>query len=417
MITRRAFLRSGAVAVFAAGFGGSPLFLNRAVAATTKKNKVLISIFQRGAMDGLMAVTPFNDPMLKKLRPRLAMSAAQSQGEHALIDLDGTFGLHPAFSSFKNLFLEKRLAVIHGIGSPDPTRSHFDAQDYMETGTPGIKSTQSGWLNRVSGLLGHEATPFQSVAMTSALPRSLYGANPSLAIADLNDFKVSVKNSQQSAQSAAKSFEELYRQTSQGLLGNAGTESFEAIDMLAKVTKQEYVPANGAEYPDSPLGRSLKQLAQLVKADVGLQIGFAESGGWDTHVQQGTVNGTFAQRARDLSESISALWTDLGNQFQDDVVLMTMTEFGRTIHENGSGGTDHGRGSCMFVLGNSVNGGSVYGTLPELHREELSQRQDVPVTTDFRSLFSEVAGTHLGFTNDAAVFPEWNGKRTSLMIG
>lgn len=417
MITRRAFLRSGTVAVFAAGFGGSPLFLNRAVAATTKNKKVLISIFQRGAMDGLMAVTPFNDPLLKKLRPRLAMSAAQSEGDKALIDLDGTFGLHPALSSFKNLFFDKRLAVIHGIGSPDTTRSHFDAQDYMETGTPGNKGTQSGWLNRVSGLMGHETTPFQSVAMTSALPRSLYGNNPSLAIADLNDFKVNVKNSRQFANTAAKSFEELYHQTSQQLLGSAGTESFEAIDMLSKVTKQKYVPANNAEYPNTPLGKALKQLAQLIKADVGLQIGFAESGGWDTHVQQGTVNGTFAQRARDLSGSIEAFWTDLGERYHDDVVLMTMTEFGRTVHENGSGGTDHGRGSCMFVLGNFVDGGKVHGSLAELHREELSQRRDIPVTTDFRSLFSEVAGKHLGFTNDAIVFPEWNGKRIELMKG
>lgn len=417
MITRRAFLRSGAVAVFTAGFGGSPLFLNRAVAATTQKRKVLISIFQRGAMDGLMAVTPFNDLVLKKLRPRLAMSAAQSEGERALIDLDGTFGLHPALLPFKNLFVEKRLAVIHGIGSPDPTRSHFDAQDYMETGTPGIKSTQSGWLNRVSGLTGHDVTPFQSVAMTSALPRAMYGTNPSLAIADLNDFKVNVKQSKQFASTAAKNFEELYHQTSQQLLGNAGTESFEAIDMLSKVTKQKYLPSNNAEYPNTPLGRALKQLSQLIKADVGLQIGFAESGGWDTHVQQGTINGTFAQRARDLSGSIEAFWTDLGEQYHDDVVLMTMTEFGRTVHENGSGGTDHGRGSCMFVLGNSVNGGKVHGTLAELHREDLAQRGDLPVTTDFRSLFSEVAGNHLGFTNDALVFPDWNGKRIALMRG
>src|SRR3954462_9122203 len=193
MTSRRVFLKSGALALFAAGLGGVPTFIaraaqNRKIFVPYKKNKILVCIFQRGAMDGLMAVTPFTDQNLMKARPTLFMSAAKSATK-PLIDLDGKFGLHPSMSSFENLFREKRLAIVHGVGSPNNTRSHFDAQDYMESGTPFNKGTESGWLNRAVGLLGHEAaTPFQAVSLTSSLPRSFYGDNATIAISNLNDF-------------------------------------------------------------------------------------------------------------------------------------------------------------------------------------------------------------------------------------
>ncbi|MGB2868068.1 MAG: DUF1501 domain-containing protein [Bacteroidota bacterium] len=399
--------------------GGNPLFLNRVALATRalspfEKRKILVAIFQRGAMDGLMAVTPFNDPMLMKLRPRLGMSAAQSKGAEALLDLDGRFGLHPALSPFGPLYKEGRLAIVHGVGSPDPTRSHFDAQDYMETGTPGRKGTQSGWLNRASGLLGHDATPFRAVALTPALPRSLYGDFPALAIANLDDFGVRVPGGKSLAQAAGESFETLYEQTSQQLLQGTGKDSFDAIKILSKAEVQKYRPAEGVEYPKSPLGHSLSQIAQLVKSDVGLEVAFAETIGWDTHVQQGTVNGQFAAHANDLSRSIAAFWKDV-EPYQDDIVLMTMTEFGRTVHENGSGGTDHGRASCSFILGNAVSGGKVYGEVPALVPEQLDDRRDLPVTTDFRAMFSEVAGKHLNTTKEDILFPGWNGQPLSFL--
>ncbi len=418
MYSRRAFLKSGACALFASSIGGSPMFLARAAraAASSGKRKMLVAIFQRGAMDGLMAAPPFNDPNLKSMRPRLAMSAARSQGDSALIDLDGTFGLHPGLGPLVPLYNEKRLAIVHGVGSPDPTRSHFDAQDYMETGTPGRKGTRSGWLNRACGLMGHDATPFRAVATTQALPRSLYGDQPALAIANLADFGVHVPQAGQVARSAGKSFESLYEQTSQSLLKGAGQESFEAIKMLSRQDVRRYRPANGAEYPRVPIGNSLKQIAQLIKADVGLEIAFAETGGWDTHVQQGTDRGTFARQAQDLAASIEAFWKDI-EQYQSDVILMTMTEFGRTVRENGSGGTDHGRASCMFVLGNSVDGGKVHGTVPRLDPDALDEGRDLPVTTDFRAVFSEVAGKHLSIANDETLFPGWTGRRTTLVKG
>jgi len=418
MASRRAFLKSGALALFAAGLGGVPTFIaraaqNRKLWTPYKKNKVLVCIFQRGAMDGLMAVTPFTDTYLQKARPTLFMSAAKAASK-PLIDLDGRFGLHPSMSAFEPFFREQRLAIVHGVGSPNTTRSHFDAQDYMESGTPFNKGTDSGWLNRAVGLLGHETpTPFQAVSLTSALPRSLYGDNAAIAISNLNDFAIQMRGNPMAANTAARSFEELYDQTSSSLLSKTGKESFEAVKILKSADVKNYRPSNGAQYPASPLGSSLKQIAQLVKMDVGMEVAFTECGGWDTHFNQGTEAGTFARNVNDLSSAITAFWTDLGS-YQDEVEVMTMTEFGRTVHQNGTGGTDHGRGSCMFILGNDVKGGKVHGSVPELALENLEDGRDLPVTTDFRAVFEEVATAHLKIRDNGKLFPEWNGKGIGL---
>ncbi|MEO7990797.1 MAG: DUF1501 domain-containing protein [Chryseolinea sp.] len=417
MTTRRGFLKSGGLALLGIGVG-IPSFIARAATSSKfiapyKKNKVLVCIFQRGAMDGLMAVTPFTDADLKAARPDLFMTAAKGNGP-SLIDLDGGFGLHPSMSVFEPLFREKRLAIVHGMGSPNTSRSHFDAQDYMESGTPFNKGTASGWLNRASGLLGHDATPFRAVSLTSSMPRSFYGDEPAIAIRDLKDFAVQMKGNPSGASMAAKSFEELYDQTSSNLLKETGKESFDAVKMLQKTDVSKYVPSNGAEYPASPLGNALKQIAQLIKMDVGLEVAFTESGGWDTHFNQGTGNGIFARNVNDLSKSIAAFWTDL-SAYQDDVTLMTMTEFGRTVKQNGTRGTDHGRASCAFILGNDVNGGIVHGNIKPLAIENLEDGRDLAVTTDFRSVFSEIADTHLKINNDHMLFPDWSGKSIGVM--
>jgi len=419
MASRRLFLKSGALALFTAGIGGVPTFIakaaqSRKIWSPYKRNKILICIFQRGAMDGLMAVTPFNDNHLQKARPSLFMSPSRATNK-PLIDLDGRFGLHPSMSSFQNLFKEKRLAIVHGVGSPNATRSHFDAQDYMESGTPFNKGTDSGWLNRAVGLLGHEAaTPFQGVSLTNSLPRSFYGDNAALAISNLEDFAIQMRGNPIATNRAAKSFEELYDHTSSDLLNKTGKESFEAMKMLKSADIKNYRPSNAAVYPNSPLGNSLKQIAQLIKMDVGLEVGFAESGGWDTHYNQGTETGTFSRNVADLSNSITAFWTDL-TTYHDDVEVMTMTEFGRTVAQNGSNGTDHGRASCMFILGNNINGGMVHGKVPELSRENLEDYRDLPVTTDFRAVFSEIATSHLNIKDNGKLFPEWKGEKIGLM--
>ena len=416
MIDRRAFLKAGGIALFSAGAG--PAFLARAAAAVTepgafRRRKVLVTIFQRGAMDALAAVPPVDDRALRRLRPRLYLGAARSAADGRLQDLGVGFGLHPAFGDLLPMWRDGSLAVVHAVGSPDPTRSHFDAQDYMETGTPGRKGTPDGWLNRVVGELGHDATPFRAVAMTAALPRSLYGDHPALAVTDLRSFKVDLPGSKAGSQAAGQGFEALYEETSQDLLRATAHETFEAVDTLEQLDVRRYRPARGARYPRSPLGNSLQQIAFLIKSDVGLEVAFAESGGWDTHVRQGTDQGSFARRATDLSRSIAAFWRDLGGH-RDDVVVMTMTEFGRTVAENGSAGTDHGHGSCLFVLGSGVDGGKVHGDFPGLDPGVLYQGRDLPVTTDFRAVFAEVAGRHLGLAPDAGLFPGWSGGRIPL---
>lgn len=420
MTSRRGFIKAGGLALFGIGMGGIPGFLAEAVAGTKplglfNRKKILVCIFQRGAMDGLMAVTPFTDEYLKAARPNLFMTAAKGGKNTPLIDLDGHFGLHPSMSAFEQVFRDKRMGIVHGIGSPNNTRSHFDAQDYMESGTPFKKGTDSGWLNRAVGLLGHDgATPFQGVSLTSSLPRSFYGENPAVAISNLQDFNIQMRGNVKGANMAAKSFEDLYDQTSSGLLKDTGKESFEAIKMLQKTDTKNYKPSNNAAYPNTALGNSLKQIAQLIKMNVGMEVAFAESGGWDTHFNQGTDTGIFARNVNDLSNSIMAFWTDMGT-LQDDVTVMTMTEFGRTVKQNGTGGTDHGRASCNFILGNGVSGGLVHGNVQPMAVENLEDGRDLAVTTDFRSVFSEVADKHLNLHNDKVLFPEWDGSKIGVM--
>jgi uncharacterized protein (DUF1501 family) len=388
--------------------------LQRAAAATARpapfvRRKVLVHVFLRGAMDGLMAVSPFRDPHLAAARPRLHLSAARAAGDDALIDLDGTFGLHPALAPLATFYRAGDLAIVHGVGSPVATRSHFDAQDYMELGTPGRKGTGTGWLNRATGLLGHEATPFQAVALTPAKPLALHGDAATLAVADLRDLRV-----HGASEAEADGLEALYADAPAAPLRDAGRASFEAARLLERVrTDTRYRPAPDAHYPSAPIGRSLRQIALLVKAGVGLEIAFAEMGGWDTHVRQGAATGSFARRARTLAQALAAFWRDLGPH-RDDVVVMTATEFGRTVAENGSQGTDHGRASCAFILGTDVQGGRVHGTVPALAPPHLADGRDLPVTTDFRAVFADVAAHHLGLTDAATLFPGWTGDRLPL---
>ncbi len=417
MVTRKAFLKSGALAVFSFGIGGIPAFLAKTALAAPepaiyKRKKTLVAIFQRGAMDGLMAVPPIDDPNYYKFRPHLALHTTRSAGQDAALDLGNGFGLHPAFRPFYDLYREGRFGIVHGIGSPNSSRSHFDAQDYMESGTPFDKSTASGWLNRAVGLSGHDASPFDAVSLTPAMPKSLYGPAPSIAIENLESFRFQLPGA--SSVSAGAGFEAMYQQTTNKLLNNTGKESFEAMKMVRHLDVRNYRPMNGADYPNTVLGRSLKQIAMLIKANVGLEVAFTESTGWDNHVMEGAAHGTFANSAANLSKSIAAFWTDLGS-WQQDVTLMTMTEFGRTVHENGSAGTDHGRASCMFFLGNDVDGGKVHGTIPRLETELLVDKRDLPVTTDFRAFFADIADNVLNIHKNTQLFPGWNGKRISVM--
>ncbi len=412
---RRVFVRNGALALVTMGL--SPSFLRRATYAAelqaARKGKILICLFQRGAADGLNVVIPHGDPAYYDARPSIAVPRPRAGDEASALDLDGFFGLHPALEPLMPLYRQGMLAPIHAVGSPSATRSHFDAQDYMESGTPDRKSTPDGWLNRYLAVRGTceecaavEASPFRAVAMTAQTPRILEGPSPAIAISSLGEFTVRATGS------SVERLEALYRTGDADLVHGAGREMFEAVRILRAANPQQYNPENNASYPRSQFGQRLKEIAQLIKSDVGVEIAFADVGGWDTHVNQGGATGQLAQRLSDFARSIGALTADLGDRMQD-VVILSMSEFGRMVRQNGNGGTDHGHAGAMFVIGGPVHGAKVHGKWPGLAPEQLYEGRDLALTTDFRAVFSEILGKHLGTEDLGTVFPGYSASRRS----
>ena len=404
-VRRRFFLESCGVALVS--FAVAPSFLKRAVLAQTragagKDRPVLIAIFQRGAADGLSMVIPFGDAYYYGVRPQVAIPEPKRGDPETAIDLDGFFALHPALAALKPIYDAGHLAIVHAVGSPNSTRSHFDAQDYMETATPWEKNTADGWLNRyMQATHTLQPSPFRAVAFGPVLPRTLAGPAPAVAMTDIADFDV--RGGGDDGQ-LIQGFEALYTQRIADSLQSTGRETFEAVKRLKSANPQQYQPGNGANYPRTPFGKALLQTAQLIKADVGLEVGFIDIGGWDTHANQGSAQGQLANRLRELSEGMAALHRDLGDQMQK-VVVLTMTEFGRMLKQNGAAGTDHGHASCLCVLGGPVKGGKVYGSWPGLAPEQLYEGRDLALTTDFRDVFAEVAARHLGASNLGMIFP------------
>jgi len=405
--TRRSFMKGGALALL--GMGSVPRFLVRTAYAqgTGARPKILIAVFQRGAVDGLSMVVPHGDPSYYSSRGSIAVARPAAGSAEATVDLDGFFGLHPAMAPLKPIWDDSHLAIVHACGSPDTTRSHFDAQDYMESGTPGVKSTQDGWLARgLQAVPAKPASPFRAVAMGSQLPRALRGDVGAVAMDRVADFDVKQDMGRMGGGTvnARRGFESLYEHGVRDILHGTGRETFEAVKMLKSANPQRFAPENGAQYPRGKLGESLKQIAQLIKADVGLEVAFADMGGWDTHANQGNEKGQLALRLTEFSQGLAALYRDLGERMAD-VVILTMSEFGRTVRENGNRGTDHGHATAMLVLGGPVKGGRMAGRWPGLSREQLYEGRDLAVTTDFRNLFAEVAVGHLGVAATAPLFP------------
>ncbi len=403
--TRRSFMKGGALALL--GLGSIPRFLLRTAYAEGRaiRPKILIAVFQRGAVDGLSMIVPHGDPAYYSARGSIAIARPARSASDTTIDLDGFFGLHPALEPLKAIWDDRRLAVVHACGSPDITRSHFDAQDYMESGTPGLKSTPDGWLVRgLDAMPSKSASAFRAVAMGSQLPRILRGDAGAVAMSNIAAFDVRQDMGQgASGVNAKRGFESMYERGVRDLLYGTGRETFEAVKMLKAADPQRFQPENGAQYPRGRFGDSLRQIAQLIKADVGLEVAFADLGGWDTHAAQGNEKGQLAVRLREFAEGLAALHRDLGPRM-NEVVILTMSEFGRTVRENGNRGTDHGHATAMLALG-AVKGGKVYGRWPGLRADQLFEGRDLAVTTDFRNLFAEIALHHLGIPASAPLFP------------
>jgi uncharacterized protein (DUF1501 family) len=403
MMTRRIFLRNGSAALVALGF--VPAFIARAAQAAQARQKILIAIFQRGAVDGLNMVVPFGEAAYYASRPSIAIPRPGAEG--GALDLDGFFGLHPRMAPLVPYFKGGQLAIVHACGSPDETRSHFDAQDYMESGTPGVKGTRDGWMNRyLTHAQEHaeKSSPFRAVALTPALPRSLQGSAPALAIGQLGQFGI---RAGQESDMVANAFASQYAQAADAMLGATGREAFDAVKMLKDANPAGYSPANGAEYPRSGFGDAMRQIAQIIKADLGLEVAFTELGQWDHHANEGGATGQIANRLDDFASGIAAFARDMGDRMAD-VVLVTMSEFGRTVKENGNRGTDHGHGNAMLLLGGDVKGGRIYGKWPGLAQEQLWEGRDLAITTDFRDVFAECVSGHLGARDISQVFPGFN---------
>ena len=401
MTSRRVFVKNGAFALVSLGFAPSFLARTAFAAGATARSKRLVAIFQRGAVDGLSVIVPFGDKEYYRARPTIAIGRPGPASD-AAVDLDGFFGLNPRLQPLKQFWDARQLAIVHACGSPDNTRSHFDAQDYMETATPGVKSTSDGWLNRYLQVRRlEEATPFRAVALTQQLPRMLQGTAPALAVSQLGQFGI---RGGQGSDMVAASFEAQFAAAADRVLHNTGREAFDAIKMLKGVNPAGYRPERGADYPRTAFGQALQQIAQLSKADVGLEVAFADVGGWDTHVNQGSAQGQLATRLDDFSRGLAALATDLGDRMEDTVIL-TMSEFGRAVSENGNRGTDHGHGNAMIAIGGGIHGGRVYGKWPGLATTQRYEGRDVAVTTDFRDVFGEIVVRHLGVSDTRSIFP------------
>lgn len=408
--TRRYFLKSAGLSLF--GVGAVPAFLRRTAFAientqVSARKKILVAIFMRGAVDGLNVVVPYGEKNYFKMRPTIAIPApGKSTGQaESAIDLDGFFGLHPRLDALKPIFDRGQLAVIDAAGSPSHSRSHFEAQDFMETATPDVPNTKDGWLNRYLRCTPEEdATPFRAVAASPRMPLTLQGAAHALAIGDVRNFKLRLNPNRPGMAGMEGAFQALYASASDPLLNSTARETFSAANTLERIGTQGYLPENGAKYPDGPFGRHMQEVAQLIKSGLGLEIAFVDVGGWDNHVNEGGATGQLAGRLREFGDSLAAFHQDMGDRMAD-VVVLTMSEFGRTARENGNRGTDHGHANVMFVMGGPVKGGKIYGKWPGLKRHELNEDRDLALTTDFRDVFAEVVTLHLGTPSPGGIFP------------
>lgn len=395
MRSRRWFLRTSGLAVGV--LGTSEIWLRPASAQGSSpglgangSRKVLVAVFQRGAADGLNMVVPFFEKRYYLLRPGIAVPAPGLTAGGGSIDLDGRFALNQAMQPLKPMWDSGQLAVIHAAGSPDNSRSHADAQASMESGTDGSRSAD-GWLNRVLPRTTQNSSPLRGVAVGTTLPQSLRGDRGAVAVDDLAKFQV--------GNDSSAILERLYARASDPGTKARGSGMFDAIRRIESIRQQPYSPANGAFYQGA-FGTRLMQLARLIKSDVGVEVAFVDLDGWDHHANE---NGQLQNLLRDFTTGLSSFARDLGDRMAD-VVVVTMSEFGRTAAENGNAGTDHGHGGVMMVMGGPVKGRSIYGKWPGLEPEQLFEGRDLAVTTDYRDVLSEIVRRHLG-QNPDQVFP------------
>lgn len=408
-ISRSEFLKSAAASfatIATLPFQSKKLLPSMAVFAPAGQETagdVLVVVFQRGGMDALNAVIPHAESAYYDQRPTLAIPEPSSGEDNAGIDLDGFFSLHPALRGLKDIWDEQDLAIIHAVGSPDPTHSHFEAMEFMERGTPGEKSISSGWLARhLETAAWENQSPFRAVGIGSMLQSALRGPITATTLKSISDFHLGRNETSDALAQFQQSITQLYR-LGGDLDPNAAT-TLSAAEILRSINANGYTPANNAEYPDTDFGQGLLQIAQMIKAEIGLEVAAIDIGGWDTHAAQGALDGDLPGLLLDFGDSLAAFYHDLGDLTQR-VTVVTMSEFGRRVAENGSTGTDHGHGGVMFAIGKNVNGGQVFGAWPGLAPENLYGPGDLNSTTDYRDILSEVLQKRMRNDNLDYIFP------------
>ncbi len=366
------------------------------------RGDVLVCIFMRGAADGLNLVVPHGDKDYYGSRDTIALAQPNAGDPQAAIDLDGFFGLHPNLAPLKDIYAAGALAIVHAAGSPDPTHSHFDAMDFMERGTPGEKAIPTGWIGRhLQQVASANKSPFRAVGMGSLLQASLRGPVQATALQSIADFHL--RGNAKQVDSIQSSLASLYE--GDGFVELEGQQTLQAMRDLAQVAASNYAPANGAQYPQTPYGKSLATVAQLIKSGLGVEVACVDIGGWDTHVQEGSVGqGQMPRLIDEFARGLAAFYSDLQDQM-NKISVVTMSEFGRRVQENTSHGTDHGHGNVMFVMGGGINGGKVYGDWPGLAKDKLYGPGDLAITTDFRDVLGEIVQKRLLDNNLSAVFP------------
>ncbi len=415
-ITRRHFLQLGAATAIAGGF--SPL---RSLAATpVRKDRTLVAVFLRGGIDGLNFVVPHGDKNYYQHRQSLAIPRPSGADDSA-IDLDGFFGLHPAAAALRPMFKDGTATALQAVGYAENTRSHFEEQDTWETGVVGNSLSSDGWLNRhLASSTGHGT--IRAVAIGGNLPRMLRGRAPAYAIRGVADLAMPATQADAAVLRAALETayctkpDPAHAATTAEMLAKTAAATLEGTRQLEAIAKGDYQPAHGATYPKSGIARQFMEAARLIKAGVGTEVIQIDYGGWDTHNNQGGATGGFANRLRDLCEAMAAFSKDLGDGMRD-VLVLTLSDFGRTVRENGTRGTDHGWANCMIALGGTLAKPPkpVLGEWPGLEVEQLQQRRDLRHTTDFRDVLAEAVSKHLGNRHIDAVIPKHSHQPVGLL--
>jgi uncharacterized protein (DUF1501 family) len=394
-LTRRGFL--GALGAAATLPGWFPRLAFAAPGRAASQRDTLVCIFLRGGADGVNVVVPFGDHHYHDNRPTIGIREP-GVGPNRAINLDGFFGFHPSLGPLKEVWDDGGLAVVHAAGMPINNHSHFDSMDWMERGTPGERRVLSGWIGRhLAAVDGANTSPFRAIGFGDLVPASLRGTIPATSLASIADFHLQGFEDQISRFQGTLAA--LYSGTT--FLDVQALQTFGAVERLSAADPGQYEPQNGAEYPDTDFGNALKQIGQLIKADLGLEVACVDLGGWDMHdTESDQMPGLLA----DLGAGLHAFYADLHDRI-GNITVATMTEFGRRIEENASGGTDHGTASFMFLMGGGINGKKVYGPWPTLAPEALADPGDLAVTTDYRTVLSEILERRLGNPGVEQVFP------------